>query len=62
MFLLLDPKLFNIKDEITPVKKSGVSQIIEEEDKKLDEVVLNSPQQDSDRGKHDSKGFLVYLV
>jgi len=54
-YRIVNPQLFNNKDELTPAKKSGVSQIIEEEDKKLDEVVLKSPQQDSDRGKHDEK-------
>ena len=44
------------KDEFTPIKRTQISQIIEEEDKKLDEVVMNSQKQDSERGTH--KGTL----
>ena len=37
------------KEELTPIKRTQVSQIIEEEDKKLDEMVMNSQKQDSER-------------
>mmetsp|Transcript_15613 Transcript_15613/g.13658 ORF Transcript_15613/g.13658 Transcript_15613/m.13658 type:complete len:108 (+) Transcript_15613:622-945(+) len=38
------------------MKSTDISQIIqEEEDKKLDEIMMNSPQQDSERGTLHSK-------
>ena len=46
------------KEEVNPIKSLEISKIIEEEDKKLDEVVMNSPKQDSDRCEVDSK-FLI---
>lgn len=52
---IIEKKKFQTSSEITPIKGKITSQIIEEEDKKLDEVVMNSPKQDSERGNHKSK-------
>lgn len=55
MKIKIEHSKLNIKEVISPTKRSEITQIIEEEDKKLDEAILNSPKQDSERGIHTSK-------
>jgi hypothetical protein len=44
-----------VKDNGTPAKSMNRPEVVEEEGKKLEDVIVNSPKQDSDRGTLHSK-------